>query len=88
MDLQTAKDNIGQPFKYSNCAHWDTIRSVSDDGMITGDKIEAPIEDCRLKQPVPEGFKKRGPLASAYASGEVDDVDALGRNYSDADPGL
>jgi hypothetical protein len=58
MDIQTAKQNIGKPFKYANVVHWDVIRSVSDDGMITGDFMEAPVEDCRLKQPVPEGFKK------------------------------
>ena len=60
MDIKTAQENIGKPFKYALCAHWDTIRSVDTvNGSITGDiLIMAPIEDCRLKQPMPEGLKK------------------------------
>ncbi len=60
MSIEEALANIGKPFKYSLCAHWDTIRSVDTIfGAITGDvMIMAPIEDCRLKQPVPEGLKK------------------------------
>ena len=59
MDIQTAKDNIGQPFKWNVASFWDTIKIVTDDGMIKGDMIEAPAEQCRLKQPVPEQFKKK-----------------------------
>jgi len=57
MDIQTAKANIGQPFKYGSVYKWDTVRQVTDDGYIHGDFIEAPVEDCRLKMAQPEALK-------------------------------
>lgn len=58
MTTEIALANIGQPVKYGSVYKWDTIRSVSADGMITGDFLEAPVEDCRLKQAQPEALKK------------------------------
>ncbi len=59
MTISEAQANIGKPFKYELCAHWDIIRSVDTvNGSITGDiMVMAPIEDCRLKQEVPAGLK-------------------------------
>lgn len=57
MTIEEANANIGKPFKWSLCAHWDTIRIVTIDGFIMGDILQAPVEDCRLKQEVPEGLK-------------------------------
>lgn len=47
---------IGQPFKVialrgGILGDFDTIRSVSADGYITGDYTEAHCEDCRIKEP-------------------------------------
>lgn len=60
MTIEEAKLNIGQQFKVTTLIgmRFDTIRSVSDDGTITGDFMEAYCEDCRLKQPQPEHLKK------------------------------
>lgn len=58
MDIETAKQNIGKPFKYSLCAHWDVIKEVTPDGYIIGEFIECPCEDARLKQEIPEGLKQ------------------------------
>lgn len=87
MDTQTAKANIGKPFKWKLSVAWDEIVSVDDDGMIIGKFLEAPAEDCRLKQPVPEGFKKNREMDFDMVPG-APDVDANGNCYSDADPGL
>jgi len=87
MDIQTAKQNIGKQFKWTGVNMWDTIMDVKDDGTIVGLVIEAPAEDCRLKQPVPEGFKKERPVDYASIPG-FPDIDANGNCYSDADPGL
>jgi hypothetical protein len=59
MEKSEALKNIGQPFKWSLCVKWDVIRSVSDDGYIKGDFIEAPAEDCRLKQEQPIWLKAK-----------------------------
>ncbi len=60
MTIEEAQANIGKPFKWNLCAHWDIIRDVyTTTQSITGDiLIMVPVEDCRLKQPVPEGLKK------------------------------
>lgn len=57
MTKEEALSAIGQPFKYSLCVLWDKIRSVSDDGYITGDFLCVPAEDCRLKKEVNAGLK-------------------------------
>jgi len=58
MDTQTAKANLGKPFKYLSFFKWDTILGVTADGYIHGEIFEAPAEDCRLKQEQPEALKK------------------------------
>ena len=59
MTIEEAQANIGKPFKWNLCAHWDIIREVYvSTQSISGDIIiMAPIEDCRLKQEVPAGLK-------------------------------
>lgn len=58
MTTEEANANIGKPFKYELCAHWDTIVRVTMDGYIIGNFIMmAPVENCRLKQDIPEGLK-------------------------------
>ena len=57
MDIKTALENIGQPVKYGTVNKWDVIRSVTTDGFIIGDFLEAPVEDCRLKMAQPEALK-------------------------------
>lgn len=58
MTIQEAKDNIGKPFKYELCAHWDIIREVDSNDYIKGDFLWVPPENCRLKQEQPEQLKK------------------------------
>lgn len=58
MKKEEAEANIGKPFKWSLCAHWDTIRRVTIDGYIVGDFLMPPVEDCRLKQEQPPQLKK------------------------------
>lgn len=57
MEISEAKQNIGQPFKYSLCVQWDKIREVTEDGYIVGDFLNVPAEDCRLKKEVNAGLK-------------------------------
>jgi hypothetical protein len=82
MDILTAKKNIGQPFKVDWLDKWDVIRSVTNEGMIIGDQVEAEASDCRLKEPQPDAFKNRNFFEQHL------DVDSNGNCYSDADPGL
>lgn len=58
MTISEATQAIGQPFKYSLCSKWDVIKEVRPDGYIIGEFIEAPADECRLKQEIPEGLKK------------------------------
>jgi hypothetical protein len=87
MDIATATANIGKEFKWRLVDRWDVIRQVTPDGTIIGDSMEAPAFDCRLKEPVPEGFKKVRHVDYSSIPG-FPDVDARGMCYSDADPGL
>ena len=59
MTQQEAKASIGLPFtlNFTRGVRFDTIRSVSDDGTVKGDFIEAPADSCRLKLPQPEALK-------------------------------
>lgn len=67
MNIQEALANIGKEFKWIGCPHWDFIREVrTEDQMIIGDKIEAPVEDCRLKQEVPIQFRKENVTAGFH----------------------
>ncbi len=67
MTIQEAQQNIGQPFRVDGFGTWfaknssrfDTIRAVNEEGWIVGDFIDAPAQDCRLKEAVPEQFKKQ-----------------------------
>lgn len=59
MTIDTARANIGQPFRWKSYKRFDIIRKVKDDGYIKGDFIEAPCEDCNLKQNQPEQLKKQ-----------------------------
>lgn len=61
MTIQEAKQNIGNPFKVAALigSRFDTIRKVTDDGMIVGDFTEAHCEDCRLKGEQPKQFKNK-----------------------------
>lgn len=58
MTTEEAYNNIGKPFKYQHCVHWDVIKEVSGDGYITGEFLCVPAEDCRLKQEQPPQLKK------------------------------
>jgi hypothetical protein len=59
MTIQEAKDSIGKPFKYRLIDRWDVIVSVDEkNGFVQGEFVEAPVEDCRLKQAVPPQFQK------------------------------
>ena len=62
MTIEEARAAIGQPFKWILCAQWDKIIEVSDDGYITGEIVQAPVEECRLKQPQPEHLKRNKEL--------------------------
>lgn len=62
MDIETAKQSIGQPFKLSwigtgFAGRFDIIRKVDENGMVYGDFIEAPAEDVRLKLEQPLQLK-------------------------------
>jgi hypothetical protein len=87
MTTEQARKNIGKEFKWQVTGMWDTIREVSQDGMITGDKTVAPAEQCRLKQDQPDQFKKKQSPEFDMIPG-APDIDAMGNCYSDADPGL
>lgn len=63
MTVNEAQASIGQPFKISwltggKLGSFDKIKFVDNQGNIHGDFIEAPAEDCRLKEPQPEQLKK------------------------------
>lgn len=58
MTIEEAQANIGKPFKYFLCRTWDIIKDVRNDGVIVGEWLEAPAEDCRLKQEQPEALKQ------------------------------
>lgn len=63
MTIAEAKESIGKEFKLSwitsgLAARFDIIRRVDESGVIHGDWLEAPAQDCRLKQEQPEQLKK------------------------------
>ena len=63
MDIQTARQNVGKPFKIIDSGtgligKFDTILSVEEDGTIHGNFIEANCTDCRLKLEQPEALKR------------------------------
>lgn len=70
MTISEANNNIGQPFKLTLFAgaKMDVIKEVQRDGTIIGEFIEAHCEDCRLKEAVPENFKKNLSLFNERAS--------------------
>ncbi len=59
MTIEEARSSIGKPFKWSLSANWDVIKEATDDGYIIGEFLEAPVDECRLKQPQPEQLKKK-----------------------------
>ena len=70
MTIGEANNNIGQPFKLTlfTGAKMDIIKRVKEDGTIIGEFIAAHCEDCRLKEAVPENFKKGLTLFNEHAS--------------------
>lgn len=62
MTIHEACANIGNPFKVEGftglAGRFDIIRVVDSNGVIYGDFIEAPCEDCRLKMEQPVQLKK------------------------------
>jgi hypothetical protein len=63
MTPKEATENIGRQFRIIGfgglCGKFDTILAVDENGWIIGNFIEAPAEDCRLKQTQPEQLKKK-----------------------------
>jgi len=60
MTTTEAQNNIGQPFKLTGAGMpgFDIIQSLREDGYIIGNFLDAPAEDCRLKQSQPEQLRK------------------------------